>query len=120
MTVTLNIGSYRQVGTLTGMGVTSPDGDGGFVPVPAALSPTTWRFALERASVRAAQRYFSATVIAQATHMMTGRFHAGITTGTQIVWVDRAGETHTANVLDVNDPEGAGVTSVVLASEVVD
>jgi len=120
MTVTVNIGAYRQVGALSGLGVTSPDGDGGYIPVPAALSPSEWRFSIEKASVRSAERYFAAAVIARATHVLTGRYHEGITTGTQIAWVDRSGVTHTANVIDVDDPEGAGVTTVALVTEVVD
>jgi hypothetical protein len=119
MRVTAHASAYRQVGTLSGLGVTSPDGDGGYTPVAASLSPSTWRFAIEKASLRAAERHFAAAVIARSTHMLTGRYHAGITTGTQIVWVDRAGATHTANVTDADDVEGAGVTSVVLVSEVV-
>lgn len=116
MTVTLAIGNYRQVGALTAPGTSSPDGNGGYVPSGgyAALSPPEWRFAIEKASARSAERYFSATVIDRATHILTGRYHAGISTETRIVWVDRSGVTHTANVLDVNDTEGAGVTSVVL------
>lgn len=119
VTVTVAIGTYRQVATLSAPGAASPDGDGGYVQTYAALSPPTWRCAIEKASVSRGERNFASTVIAQASHILTGRFHEGITTQTRIVWVDRAGATHTANVLDVADPEGAGVLSIVLASEVV-
>ena len=119
MTATINIGTYRQEATLSAPSVVSPDGDGGFVSVFAALSPATWRCAIERASVAASERNFASTVISQATHILTGRFHSGITNKTRIVWVDRAGATHTANVLDAVDVEGAGVITVVAASEVV-
>lgn len=119
MTVTITIGELRQVGTLSAPGTPTPDGDGGFTQTYTPLDPAEWRFAIEKASVRAAERHFAATVTAHASYIMTGRFHAGITTQTRIVWVDRAGETHTGNVLDVDDPEGAGVQTVVLVSEVV-
>lgn len=119
MTVNVNIGSYRQLATLSGQASTSPDGDGGYVPVLAALSPAEWRCAIERASVSSSERNFGSTVIAQATHIFTGRFHAGITTKTQLTWVDRSGRIHTANALDVVDVEGAGVVTMVAASEVV-
>jgi hypothetical protein len=116
--VTVDIGAMRQVGTLSTPGTATSDGDGGFTQTYTALDPAEWRFAIEKASVRAAERHFAATITAHATYIMTGRFHAGITTQTRIVWVDRSGETHTGDVLDVDDPEGAGVQTVVLVSEV--
>lgn len=118
MTVTINIGTLRQVVTLSAPATTSPDGEGGYHQTYAALSPSEWRCAIERASVRMAERFFASTVIAQASHIMRGRFHAGITTQTRLVWTDRNGTSHTANVLDAVDTEGAGVETVVLASEV--
>lgn len=119
MTVTVNIGKYRQVATLSAPSATSPDGDGGFVQTYAALSPAEWRCSIERASVATAERNFADTVIAQTSHIFEGRFHSGITTKTKIVWVDRAGATHTANVIDYVDVEGAGVVTMVAASEIV-
>lgn len=118
MTVTTKTGTYRQVVSLSAPSVTSPDADGGFVQTYAALSPSEWRCSIERASVASAERSFAATVIAQATHVFEGRFHSGITTRTRLVWVDRAGTTHTANVIDYVDVEGAGVITRVAASEV--
>lgn len=126
MAVTLVLGSLRQVATLSaptvatsppGPGVTA-DGDGGFTEDYQPLDPPTWRCAIEKASARASERRFAGTVTAHATHILTGRFHAGITTQTRVAWTDRAGTEHIANVLDVDDSEGAGVESVVLVSEV--
>lgn len=117
VTVTIDIGILRQVATLSALGVTSPDGDGGYVPIPSPLSPAEWRCAIDKATARSAERIFSSTVVAIATHVIRGRFHAGITTQTQLTWVDRAGTTHTANVLEVVDTEGAGVETVVAAAE---
>ncbi len=119
MTVITNIATYRQVATLSAPGAVSPNGDGDFIQVYAALSPAEWRCAIERASVASAERHFASTIIAQATHVFTGRFHSGITTKTKLVWIDRAGATHTANALDVVDVEGAGVVTMVAASEIV-
>jgi len=119
MTVLLDTADFRQVAALTNPGAPVPDGDGSFTyPNAAALDPAEWRCAIEKASVRASERAFAATVIAQASHILRGRFHLGITTQTQVVWIDRVGVTHIANVLDVDDTEGAGVETVVLVSEV--
>jgi len=117
--VTVDIGAMRQTGTLSNPGTPVPDGDGGFTQTYTALDPAEWRFAIEKASVRSAERHFAATVTAHASYIMTGRFHPDITTETRIVWVDRAGTTHTGNVLDVDDPEGSGVLTIALVSEVV-
>lgn len=118
MSVTVDIGALRQVATVSNP-VNTADGDGGFTSTYVALDPPTWRCSIEVASVRASERHFAATVTAHATHILTGRYHAGINTKTRIVWTDRSGAVHTANVLDVDDTEGAGVETVALVSEVV-
>lgn len=120
MAVTISIGKLRQVVSLYNPGIAIPDADGGFTQMYTPLDPAEWRCAIEVASVRASERQFSGTVIAQASHILSGRFHAGISTDTRMVWTDRAGQTHTANVLDVDDTEGAGVETVALVSELVD
>jgi hypothetical protein len=115
------IGDLRQAATLANPGTPVPDGDGGFTRPMVPLNPAVWRCAVEKATVRSAERHFAATVIAHATHIFSGRFHPGINaqSPTQIVWTDRANVTHTGNVLDVDDTEGAGVETVALVSEVI-
>lgn len=119
MSVTLAIGELRQVVTLSAPGPRVPDGHGRFTQTFAPLNPAEWRCAIEKATVRSAERHFAGTVISHAMYILRGRFHSGITTLTRMVWVDRAGATHTADVLDVNDSEGAGVETVALVAEVV-
>jgi len=119
MTVIAKTGTYRQLATLSSPGAAVPDGDGGFTQAQVPLDPPEWRCAIESASAAAAERSFSSTVIAQASQVLTGRFHPGITTSTQVVWTDRAGVSHLANVLGVEDVEGAGVVTMVLVSEVL-
>jgi hypothetical protein len=116
------IGDLRQVATLANPGTPVPDGDGGFTRPFVPLNPPVWRCAVQKATVRSAERHFAATVIAHATHIFSGRFHPGINAQapTQIVWTDRANVIHTGNVLDVDDTEGAGVETVVLVSEIVE
>lgn len=117
MSVTVNAGDLRQVGTLTNPGTPVPDGDGDFTTGRIPLDPPTWRFAMQRASVQASERIFGNTTVAHARYIFGGRFHPQIGLQTQIVWIDRAGTSHTANVLDVVDTEGAGVETLVLVSE---
>ncbi len=118
--INTNIGSLRQSANLTTPdGDPQPDGDGNFTQAYRALDPPVWRCAIERAASKSALSHFSGTVLSQASHVLRGRFHSGITTKTVVSWTDYAGTVHTANVLDVDDSEGAGVESVVLVSEIV-
>jgi hypothetical protein len=119
MAVIVDIGALRQVVTLSNPGTPVPDGDGGFTTTYTALTPSEWRCAIEKASVRASERHFGATITSHASYIMRGRFHSGITNQTRMVWVDRSGATHTGNVLDSDDTEGEGVETVALVSEVV-
>lgn len=119
MSVTIVIGELRQVVTLSNPGTPVPDGDGGFTQVYVPLDPPEWRCAIQKATVRSAEQHFASTVIAHATHIVNGRYHPGIDTQTRMVWTDRSGAVHTANVIDVDDTEGAGVETVAAISEVV-
>jgi len=120
MTVLAKIGSYRQVVTLAAYTTAVADGDGGFAQSLVALDPEEWRCAIEIASASSELRHFNGTVIAQATHVLRGRFHSGITTDTRAQWTDRAGQIRTANVIGVVDVEGAGVETIVAAVEQTD
>lgn len=119
MSVTLVLGDLRQVARLFGPDVAVPDGDGGFTTTAARLNPPEWRCSIENASVRASERRFAATVSSIATHIMSGRYHPGITRQTSVEWTDRSGSEHAGNVLDVIDTDGEGVESVILVAEVV-
>jgi hypothetical protein len=116
--VTLILGDLRQVGTLTDPGPAIPDGDGGFTQARVPLSPSTWRFAIQRASVGMSEKLFGQTVVAHASYIMNGRYHAGIGMQTQVTWTDRGGLVHTANVVDIVDTEGVGVETILLVTEI--
>ncbi len=117
MTVLTKIGSYRQVATLSEFTAAVSDSDGGFTQALVALDPAEWRCAIEIASASSEMRHFNGTVIAQATHVLRGRFHSGITTNTRMQWTDRSDQIRTANVIGVVDVEGAGVETIVAAVE---
>lgn len=118
MTILTDVSAYRQLATLSQAATPVATSDGDYTTAFVALDPAEWRCAIERASVSSAERHFAATVIAQATHVLRGRFHSGITTGTRVQWSDRAGAAHLANVIDVVDAEGAGVETLVAAVEI--
>jgi hypothetical protein len=119
VSVSLVLGELRQLASVYGPGTAVLDGNGGFTESQDALTPATWWCAIEKATVRAAESRFAATVTAQASHILRGRYHPGITSKSTIVWTDRNGTQHRANVLDSDDTEGAGVELVLLVSEIV-
>ena len=118
--VVIDLGALRHVATLTGVSAMppTPDGDGGYTQTPVALNPTTWRCAIEAATLSSGSRHFSSANISLATHVFRGRYHSGITTKTLISWVDRAGVTHNGRVLDEDDTLGLGIESVILVQEI--
>ncbi len=118
--VVLDLGSLRQVATLTEPPFPpTNDGTGGFSSTATPVVPTTWRCAIESASrARAEERLVAGTVLSNATHVFRGRFHSGITTRTVITWTDRAGLVHTGNVLGAEDTDGAGIETVAFVSEI--
>jgi hypothetical protein len=120
MTVILDLGTFRQVVTLSAPGAPVPDGDGGYTQTYAPLDPETWRCKIESSGSAVAVRHFAATVIAQAQWLFSGRFHPGISakTPTRVVWTDRAGVVHTGTVLGDDDVEGAGVQTLALVTEI--
>jgi len=120
MSVNIVLGELRQVARLFGPDVATPDGLGGFTTTAARLTPPEWRCSIENASVRSSERRFAATVSSNATHIMSGRYHPGITRQTTVAWTDRSGAEHEGNVLDVVDTDGAGVETVILVAEVVE
>lgn len=117
--VILNPSDLRHVVAVSLPAVAVPDDDGGYTQTPAP-HPTlpTWRCKIESAGGGSAVRHFSETVVAQATYMFTGRFHPGVSAqaGTILQWTDKAG-AHTGKVIDDDDVESAGVTTLALVVE---
>jgi head-tail adaptor len=114
----MNLGAFRNLITVENPGAPAPDGDGGFTLTYTAATQGQWWAAIQTATTRAAERIFAGTVTAHASYILNGRFHPEIGMQTRLSWTDRAGVRHVTNVLDVNDPQGSGVETVALVSEV--
>jgi head-tail adaptor len=82
----MRTGQRRHVVTLENPGDPIPDGDGGYTEAWAPLDPAQWDCAIEGVSVRPLSQESRAgnTVLAQASHVVTGPYHAGITIETRI------------------------------------
>lgn len=105
-------GTLRHQVYLEDLGTPVPDGEGGFTYSPAPLDPA-WVFAaIEPATVRAMERLAGGTVSSDATHILTLRYHAGITTKTQITLGGRVFQ-----VTGVVNPEERGISTIAICTE---
>jgi len=108
------IGQARHVVTLENPGTPVPDGDGGYTEGWAPLDPASWDCAIQAANARALESLAAGTVIAQASHIVTGRYHPGITIETRLTFNGRR-----MNVIYVANRDERGIDSVLLCSEVI-
>jgi head-tail adaptor len=70
--------------------VNSPDG--GYTDTFTALPPGSWFVSIAPASPQDLERFTAGTVVSQATHLVRGRYHPGVTTASRMIaTVNRAG-----------------------------
>ena len=112
------IGRFRHVVTLEAAGAAVPDGDSGYTEGFAPLDPPEWDCAITQATPRAMERFAPGTVLSQATHILIGRYHAGLTTQCRALFVHE-GRTRTLNVIAVNNRDERDMESVLVCAEVV-
>jgi head-tail adaptor len=110
------IASRRHKVTLDEPGKPVSDPDGGWMPTWEPLAPPTWWCAImpPTTRVRSFEWAGAGSVIAQATHLLMGRYHAGITTQTRITYHGR-----TFSALAVSNVDERDITTQVLAAEVI-
>lgn len=108
------IGKRHHVVVVQNPGAAASDGDGGYTQTFSDATPRTWHVAIEPATARTLERIAAATVIAQASHIVTGMHHAEVTTKTRLVFGAR-----TFNVLGVANPEERNIETVAVCAEVV-
>lgn len=78
------LGDYRHVVTLEAPGPPAPDGNGGYTETWAPLVPAVWHCAIEPATAGNLETVGSGTVLASASHVLRGHYHAGITSTTRV------------------------------------
>ena len=108
------LGTYRHRVTLATPGDPIPDPDGGFTEVMLPLDPPDWDCSIAPASARTLESFGAGSVIAQATHLLRGRYHAGITTEAVVGF-----EGRTLNVLFVANRDERSIETVLVCAEVV-
>lgn len=112
--VVVTSGARRHLVRLEYLGAPVADSDGGFTSTPVDLSPAYAFASIEPATARTLERIAAGTVVSNASHIVSMRYHSGVTTKTQIVY-----GTRTFQVTGVINPEERNVTTVALCTEVV-
>jgi len=104
------IGTYRHVVTFQ-VPITVPDGDGGFVESWGDLAPP-WPVAIEPANVRDLERRAAGTIIAAATHIVSGRYRADVTIEARMVF-----EARTFRVAGIRNVDERGIAMQLFVVE---
>lgn len=108
------IGARRHWITLDAPVTVTADGDGGDVKTWAPLTPAgTWA-AIVPATARDLERVAANTVTSTATHILTMRYHAGVTTQTRVTF-----GTRVFSLTGVSTPEERNRDTVAVGVEQV-
>lgn len=100
--------------TLQNPGPAVPDGDGGFTQSWTDLVPPAWSVKIAPATAADLERVTAGTVLATATHVVTGPYRPDITTLTRALFNGRQ-----FAVTGVSDPEERHVETIAICVEVV-
>lgn len=104
-------GRRQHLVTLQSLASTQMTSDSDYAATPSTIG-TAWA-AIEPATAQRLERLVPGTVIAQATHIVTIPYMAGITTKAQVVFGAR-----TFNVVGVANPEERNIELVLVCVEV--
>jgi len=80
------IGQYRHLVSVEAPGEPVADGDGGYTLTWTPLDPAVWWSSIDPATVQDQERIGAGTgtIIDKAVSVITGRYHAGVTTATRV------------------------------------
>jgi head-tail adaptor len=117
--MTIRAGARRHLVTLENPGTRTPDGDGGWTDVFAALNPPALYAEIKPATARDLERLAAGTVLSTESLLVMLPFHPDVTTKTRLTWIDPAGRAHAANVTGVNNPDQRCIDLILVAVEVV-
>ena len=110
----LNIGRLNKRVSLANPGAPVANGDGGFTQAWTDASPATVWAAIQPATARDLERMAAGTVLSTASHILTMRYHAGVTTQTRVTF-----GTRLFSVTGVMNPEERNAETIALCVEVV-
>ena len=107
-------GTLRHSVELEAPSVETPDGDGGLTVTWAALSPSPVWAEIAPASAAALERLSASTVTSTASHLVTMRYHSGVTTRTRVLFGSR-----TFQVTGVINPDERNISTIAACLEIV-
>lgn len=81
------------------------DPGGGYTETWAPLSPSPVPAAIDPATVASLEHVVANAVQSSATHIVTLRFHPGVTLASRVSFTDRAGKVHVLTVKGMQNPE---------------
>lgn len=110
----MDIGALRHRIVLENPGASVSDGDGGFTESWTALSPSPVWASIMPATARDLERVAAGTILSTATHIVTMRYHSGVSTKTRITY-----GTRLMSVTGVTNPEERNISTVCVCAEVV-
>lgn len=110
----MNAGGLRHLVSLEAPDTTAMSPDASYTQTWAPLDPPTWYCAIAPATSGAMERLGAGTTSSQATHILTGRHHPGLTTQARVLF-----EGRTLNVLFVSNREERGMQTDLVCGEVV-
>jgi head-tail adaptor len=102
-------------------GPARPDGHGGSTVEWVPLDPPgVVRFAaIQTQRIRGLEKLVDETAISLATHFVTMRYAAAVTTKTRIRYVDGSKRVHLLQVIGVDNPDEDETTTIAVCTEVV-
>jgi head-tail adaptor len=92
-----------------------PDGDGGFTQSWFNLVPPSLYVSIEPATAKDLERLAAGTVLATASHIVTGPYHPQVTTATRIVF-----GTRVFAITGVANPEERCIETICVCVELLD
>lgn len=107
-------GARRHSIALDTPGTPVPDNAGGFTLTWAALDPSPVWAEIKPATAHDLERLAAGTVVSTASHIVTMRYHSGVTTQTRVTF-----EGRTFSVVGVMNPEERNVETICLCVEIV-
>jgi head-tail adaptor len=108
------IGRRDKIVVVQTPGPAVPDGDGGYTHTWADANPRTWHVSIEPATTRDLERVAAGTVIATASHLVTGPYRPDLTTQTRLLFGARV-----FNVTGIANPSEKNEELILVCVEVV-
>jgi head-tail adaptor len=110
----MSIGQNRHRVLLETPGVPVQNPDGGYTDTWTPLDPPEWNCSIQPVTSRDLESIAGGTILAQATHVVKGRYHPGITTQTRLTFA-----TRTLNVVYAANRDERQIETDLICAEVV-